>query len=116
MLHRPSTRSYGLGCHFFRQPDTLVIIRGTLSSQWLVDHILRTVLLPFFLECHGLIFHQDNARPHTARVVMNCLTACKAFPWPSRTSDISPVMHVWDMMGRRMGMLMTWPDNWSKFD
>ncbi|GFU27210.1 transposable element Tc1 transposase, partial [Trichonephila clavipes] len=50
---------------------------------------------------------QDNARPHTVRVVMNCLTACQIFPCPERSSDFSPIELVWDMMG----MLLHLPGN-----
>ncbi|GFX16081.1 transposable element Tc1 transposase [Trichonephila clavipes] len=64
----------------FESRIPLVVIRGTLTTQRYVDDILRTVLLPFLLKSHGLIFQQDNARPHTARVVMNCLTACQTVP------------------------------------
>ncbi|GFW71299.1 hypothetical protein TNCV_537171 [Trichonephila clavipes] len=27
---------------------------------------------------------QDNARSHTARAAMHCLTACQTIPWPAR--------------------------------
>ncbi|GFV06763.1 transposable element Tc1 transposase [Trichonephila clavipes] len=43
---------------------------------------------------------QDKARLHTARVAMNCLTACQALPCPSRSPNLSLIKHVWDMMGR----------------
>ncbi|GFY11726.1 transposable element Tc1 transposase [Trichonephila clavipes] len=55
----------------------LVGVRDALTAQQYVDDILRTVLLPFLLQYPGLIFQQDNARPHTARVAMNCLTTCQ---------------------------------------
>ncbi|GFU81804.1 hypothetical protein TNCV_3087161 [Trichonephila clavipes] len=32
---------------------------------------------------------QDNVRPYTARVAMNCLTAYQALPWPARLTDLS---------------------------
>ncbi|GFX30360.1 transposable element Tcb1 transposase [Trichonephila clavipes] len=80
----------------------LIVIRGTLTVQRYVDLILRTVLLPFLQQYLGLIFQQDNARPHTTRVVMNCLTACKTLSWPARSPDLSSIEHVWDMMGRRL--------------
>ncbi|GFT13025.1 hypothetical protein TNCV_431461 [Trichonephila clavipes] len=32
----------------------------------------------------GKLQHSNNARPHTARVAMNSLTACQALPWPAR--------------------------------
>ncbi|GFX03504.1 transposable element Tc1 transposase [Trichonephila clavipes] len=50
----------------------------------------------------GLIFLQDNAKPHTTRVAMNCLTAYQTLLWPVRSPDPSPIEHVWDMMGRRL--------------
>ncbi|GFX73956.1 transposable element Tcb1 transposase [Trichonephila clavipes] len=82
--------------------NPLVVIIGTLTAQRYVDDILRTVLLPFLLQYLGLIFHQNNARPLTACVAMNCLTAFQTLPWLNRSLDLSPVEHVWDMMGRRL--------------
>ncbi|GFS94215.1 transposable element Tc1 transposase [Trichonephila clavipes] len=59
----------------------------------------------FTIACHtypqpGVI--QDNTGPHTIRFDMNCLTACQTLPWPARSPDLSPIKHVWDMMGRRL--------------
>ncbi|GFV68115.1 transposable element Tc1 transposase [Trichonephila clavipes] len=45
---------------------------------------------------------QDNARPHTALVAMNCLTACQTLLLPARSPNLFPIEHVWDMMGRRL--------------
>ncbi|GFX52006.1 transposable element Tc1 transposase [Trichonephila clavipes] len=61
----------------------LVVFRGTLTAQRYVDDFLITVLLPFLLKYLGLIFQQDNSRPHTERVAMKCLTACQTLPWSS---------------------------------
>lgn len=90
------------GAISFDSRTPLVVIRGTLTAQRYVDDILRPVLLPFLLQYPGLVFQQDNARPHTARVAMNCLQACQTLPWPARSPDLSPIEHVWDMMGRRL--------------
>ncbi|GFY13807.1 transposable element Tc1 transposase [Trichonephila clavipes] len=46
-------------------------------------------------------FSEDKARPHVARVAINCLTACQTLPWQPRSTDLSSIEHVWDMMGRR---------------
>ncbi|GFX04581.1 transposable element Tc1 transposase [Trichonephila clavipes] len=99
MSSRPSTRNYGLGTI---SRTLLVVIRGTLTAQWYVEDILRTVLLQFLLQYPILIFQQDNARTHTARVALNCFTACQTLPWPARTPNLSPTEHVWNMMGRRV--------------
>ncbi|GFX28429.1 transposable element Tc1 transposase [Trichonephila clavipes] len=45
---------------------------------------------------------QDNAKPHTTRVAMNCLTAYQTLPWPAISPNPSPIDHVGDMMGRRL--------------
>ncbi|GFU17229.1 transposable element Tc1 transposase [Trichonephila clavipes] len=50
----------------------------------------------------GLIFPQDNARPHTTSVAMSCFTACQTLPWPARSPDFSPIEHLWKRIGRRM--------------
>ncbi|GFT35207.1 transposable element Tcb2 transposase [Trichonephila clavipes] len=47
---------------------TLIVMRGNLTGQRYVDHILR---------------------PHT-------------LPWPTSSSDLSPVEYVWDQLKRQM--------------
>ncbi|GFV26415.1 transposable element Tc1 transposase [Trichonephila clavipes] len=73
------------GAISFDSQDPLVIIKGPLTAQQYVADILRIVLLLFLLQYPGFIFQQDNARPHTACVTMNCLTACQTLPWPARS-------------------------------
>ncbi|GFV03257.1 transposable element Tc1 transposase [Trichonephila clavipes] len=50
----------------------------------------------------GAIFHQDNARPHTARVAQDFIRHFQTLPWPGRSPDLSPVEHVWDQLKRQM--------------
>ncbi|CAH1967308.1 unnamed protein product [Acanthoscelides obtectus] len=51
-----------------------------------------------------LIFIRDNARPHVARVTIHFFqhNDVTLLPWPPRSPDLSPIEHVWDMMGRRL--------------
>ncbi|GFW20304.1 RNase H domain-containing protein [Trichonephila clavipes] len=55
----------------------------------------------------GVIFQQDNARPHTARVSQDCLRTVTTLPWPARSPDLSPIEHIWDHLGRRVGHPMS---------
>ncbi|UYV84357.1 hypothetical protein LAZ67_X001927 [Cordylochernes scorpioides] len=61
------------GAISFDSRTPLVVIPGTLTAQRYVDEILRPVLLPFLSHHLGLTFQQDNARPHTAHFIMDCL-------------------------------------------
>ncbi|GFT28685.1 uncharacterized protein TNCV_4832471 [Trichonephila clavipes] len=36
----------------------------------------------------GVIFQQDNAQPHTARVSQDCLRTVTSLPWPARSPDL----------------------------
>ncbi|GFU55410.1 transposase [Trichonephila clavipes] len=49
---------------FDSRTTPLVVIRGTLTAQWCVDDILRTVLLPFLLQYLGLIFKKFGLAIH----------------------------------------------------
>ncbi|GFV28965.1 transposable element Tcb2 transposase [Trichonephila clavipes] len=51
----------------------------------------------------GAIFHQDNTRLHTTRVSKDCLHTVTTLPWPARSSDVSPIEHIWDHLGQRVG-------------
>ncbi|GFW21719.1 transposable element Tc1 transposase [Trichonephila clavipes] len=60
-------------------------LQGHLQAHRYVVGILKTALLPFLLQYPGLIFQQDNAKPHTTHVAMNCFIAYKIIPWPARS-------------------------------
>ncbi|UYV74872.1 hypothetical protein LAZ67_12001574 [Cordylochernes scorpioides] len=90
------------GAISFDSRTPLVVIPGTLTAQRYVDDILRPFLLPFLSHHPGLTFQQDNDRPHTARVTMDCLQSCRNLPWPARSPDLSPIENIWDVMRRRL--------------
>ncbi|GFX34014.1 transposable element Tcb2 transposase [Trichonephila clavipes] len=82
--------------------STLIVMRGTLTGQRYVDDILRPHVGPFLNGLPGAIFQQDNALPHTARVAQDFLRHFQTLPWPARSTDLSPVEHVWDQLKRQM--------------
>ncbi|GFW98374.1 transposable element Tcb2 transposase [Trichonephila clavipes] len=53
--------------------STLIVLRGTLTSQRYVDDILRSHLGPFLIGLSGAIVQQDDARPYRARVAQDFL-------------------------------------------
>ncbi|GFU30474.1 transposable element Tc1 transposase [Trichonephila clavipes] len=102
---RHSARTAGVmvwGAIAYDSRSTLIVMRGTLTGQRYVDDILRPHVGPFLNALPGAIFQQDNARPHTARVAQDFLCHFQTLPWPARSSDLSPVEHVWDQVKRQM--------------
>ncbi|GFS69748.1 DDE_3 domain-containing protein [Trichonephila clavipes] len=78
------------------------MISGTLTGQRYIDDILRPHVAPFINGLPGVIFQQDNARSHTARVVQDFQRHFQTLPWPARSPDLSPVEHVRDQLKRHM--------------
>ncbi|GBM48679.1 hypothetical protein AVEN_192284-1 [Araneus ventricosus] len=50
----------------------------------------------------GSVFRQDNACPHTAVVTQHVPQSVDMPPWSARSSDLSPIEHVWDIIGRQL--------------
>ncbi|GFT34131.1 hypothetical protein TNCV_4385421 [Trichonephila clavipes] len=50
----------------------------------------------------GAIFQQDDARPHVSKTVRDFCSAqhMEPLPWPAYSPDMSPIEHVWDLVGR----------------
>ncbi|GFX47959.1 integrase catalytic domain-containing protein [Trichonephila clavipes] len=50
------------------------------------------------------LFMDDNARPHRANIVDECLQSedITRMDCPAYSPDLNPIEHVWDMLGRRI--------------
>ncbi|GFS72340.1 transposable element Tcb1 transposase [Trichonephila clavipes] len=76
----------------------------------MTGHIYRDVIL----EQHARLFRgamsakflfmDDNARPHRANIVDECLQSedITRMNWPAYSPDLNPIEHVWDMLGQRI--------------
>ena len=87
--------------HGLKSP--LIVIAGNLTGVRYRDEILRPVAVPF-VQQHHLIFLQDNARPHVARVCQYFLANHNINPldWPPYSPDLSPIEYLWGEMDRRV--------------
>jgi transposase len=106
-IERPVARTVGVmvwGAICFGSRSRLVFIQGNLTAIRYVQEVLRPVVVPYFRRVNNALFQQDNARPHIANVSRDFLDDSQVdlFPWPPRSPDLSPIEHVWDLMGRRL--------------
>ncbi|UYV62983.1 hypothetical protein LAZ67_2002740 [Cordylochernes scorpioides] len=76
IVERPTVRQrvimvWGAIAYVSRSP--LLRIQGTMTAQRYVDDVLRPVTLPYLQGVPNALYHQDNARPHTARISQQAL-------------------------------------------
>jgi transposase len=85
----------------------LVTIQGNLTGDQYSRDVLQPVVVPHF-DNHQLatrtVYMDDNARPHRSRAVTAYLEseAMTSVPWPVMSTDLNPIEHTWDLLGRRM--------------
>ena len=82
-----------------------VFHRVRLTGASYVERVIEPHVMPFA----GYIgenfqFMQDNAKPHTARLVQEYLheVGITTMNWPARSPDLNPIEDLWDTMGRQV--------------
>ena len=88
-----------IGCNM---RSCLLCIEGNLNSSHYVMEVLQPEVLPLLQATPRAIFQQDSARPHMANVqAFFQRRQVSLLPWPAHSQYMSPIEHVWDMVGRR---------------
>ncbi|UYV68105.1 hypothetical protein LAZ67_5003070, partial [Cordylochernes scorpioides] len=108
IVERPTVRQRGImvwGAIAYDSRSPLLRIQGTMTAQRYVDDVLRPVTLPYLQGVPNALYQQDNTRPHTARISQQALQDVQMLPWPPYSPDLSPIEHVWDIIGRHLHAL-----------
>ena len=83
----------------------LHVCQGRVTGVYYRDNVLAPYVIPFARR-HGreFVFQNDNARVHGARVVTNYLQRrnIRTLPWPAMSPDLSPIIHVWNILRKRV--------------
>ncbi|GFW33973.1 transposable element Tcb1 transposase [Trichonephila clavipes] len=73
----------------------MVLIRGTMTTQWYVHDILQPYVFPILQrlpEGQCLASHDKGSQ--------DCFCTVTTLPWPARSPDLSPIEHIWDHFGQ----------------
>ncbi|KFM57308.1 Transposable element Tcb1 transposase, partial [Stegodyphus mimosarum] len=79
-----------------------------LNTQVYRDDILIDYVRPYAGAIgDAFLLQDDNAKPHLASIVDDYLQqeTIMRIEWPARSSDLNPIEHVWDALGRRLAAL-----------
>ncbi|GFY22482.1 transposable element Tcb2 transposase [Trichonephila clavipes] len=87
-------RIWGATDYDTRSP--LILIHDKLTAQRRVYDILQPHVLSLMEGLPRVIFQQDNARSHTARISQDCLNPISSLSCPARSPDFSPIEHIWN--------------------
>ncbi|GBM38420.1 hypothetical protein AVEN_260805-1 [Araneus ventricosus] len=90
------------GAISYNSRSTLVVILRALTASLYVSLVIQPVVMPFMNSIQGGVFKHVNAHPHTAVVTQHALQSVDMLPWPARSPALSPIEHVWDIIGRQL--------------
>ena len=95
------------GCISHDCKPELVTIQGHLTGGQYTRDVLKPVVVPHF-DNHPLatrpVYMDDNARSHRSKAVTAYLQSetVTSVPWPAISTDLNPIEHIWNMLGRRI--------------
>ena len=83
----------------------LIVVNGNMNWQRYLNDIIVPVVVPNLKRIvNGVVFQDDNARPHHARGVQGYFRqhGIQRIEWSARSPDMNTIEHLWDLLERHV--------------